>query len=395
MLHASSRVKLGNSNSTIGKRDEQYLQTAVTTDRFVRKKSSKPSLGSYQNRHLKKILLARKRDQKCGAHCPAAFSSTVLKIDNSPWLRNAMAILFAFLLLPFSAQASHPEKLIKVSTAKDGVRTIFYVDNLQATYVTVTFEMELANLSCTHEIPCTITFPPRSHSEAFSLAPKVADKDSSWSYTYYATWGRLDVVHDDSAVYILPFAVGTAYPVSQGYEGTFSHTGGDRYSIDFRMPVGTPVHCARDGEVVGVKDDSDTGGPEKKFEWDANYVLVRHSDGTLGHYVHLMKGGCRVKVGQRVKAGDWIALSGNTGFTTGPHLHFAVFKAHDGKNRETIPVRYRTFQAADAISLKEGQVYTAVMPSSALRPAAVPVEAVTTTVTTPGGLPEAAGKPHS
>ena len=66
------------------------------------------------------------------------------------------------------------------------------------------------------------------------------------------------------------------------------------------MPEGTPVHAARDGVVVGTKDDSNRGGSSKKYEWDANFVLIRHSDGTLGHYVHLQKGGVTVKVGDTV-----------------------------------------------------------------------------------------------
>ncbi|MDB6036827.1 MAG: putative secreted peptidase [Verrucomicrobiales bacterium] len=368
---------------------------------------------------MKLILFENKWDRARFEKCPAPPWLDVQKMDNlgasgsrfetdphfprqnlpfGSSIRNFLlfVILNFLLTMPLFAQGGRSEKLIKVTTGKEGNRTLFYVDNLQASYVTVTFELDLANLGCTHELPYTVTLPPRSHTEAFDLTPKNSDKDSSWSYTYYATWGRLNVKHDDSAVYILPFAVGTAYPVSQGYDGNFSHTGGDRYSLDFRMPLGTPVHCARDGEVVGIKDDSEIGGPDKKFEWDANYVLVRHADGTLGHYVHLMKGGCRVKVGQHVKAGDWIALSGNTGFTTGPHLHFAVFKAHDGKTRETIPVRYRTFQASEAIALKEGQVYRAILPG--LTPptvAPVPVSAVTTTRPPSQRLPEAAGKPQS
>jgi len=293
-------------------------------------------------------------------------------------VRNCACCFFFSMLLsaPVPAQSSPPEKLIRISTVKEGSKTQFYVDNLQATDVTVTFELDLVNFACTHEAPYTVTFPPKSHTEAFEVSPRDPDQDSSWSYTYYATWGRLDVVHDDSAEYLLPYATGTFYPVSQGYNGAYSHTDGDRYSIDWRMPSGTPVHCARDGEVVGSKDDSESGGPDKKFEWDANYILVRHVDGTLGHYVHLMKGGNRVKIGQRVKAGDWIALSGNTGHTTGPHLHFAVFKAHDGRSRETIPVRYRTFQSSVAIQLKEGKVYRAVLPPTA-EPAIAPANAIT------------------
>ena len=125
------------------------------------------------------------------------------------------------------------------------------------------------------------------------------------------------------------------------------------------MDIGTHVHAARGGVVVGSRDDSSIGGPDKKYEWDANYVLIKHDDGTYGHYVHLQKGGNRVKVGDIVKPGDWIGCSGNTGHTTGPHLHFAVFKAVDGKSRQTFPVRFNA-NGLLAQTLKEGTTYRAL-----------------------------------
>jgi murein DD-endopeptidase MepM/ murein hydrolase activator NlpD len=64
----------------------------------------------------------------------------------------------------------------------------------------------------------------------------------------------------------------------------------------------------------------------------------------------------RVKVGQRVAIGDVIGLSGNTGFSSGPHLHFNVFKAKDGKTRESIPVKFRTGDGVET-TLMTGQVY--------------------------------------
>ena len=96
----------------------------------------------------------------------------------------------------------------------------------------------------------------------------------------------------------------------------------------------------------------------RKFQKCANFILIQHSDGTIGIYGHLKKGGNKVKVGDRVKAGDLIGLSGNTGFTNGPHLHFSVFKSKDGRERLSLPVKFQSTEHG-AISLVSGESYTA------------------------------------
>lgn len=274
------------------------------------------------------------------------------------WITKRFGLLFG-LALAISARAEAGEqKLVKISTQKKDGATEFFVENLQHAEVTVTIEMETKNLTCSEALPYTATIQPRSKLNVFSLKQTDRDQDSSWSYTYYATWGALEAQHDDKAVYFLPFAAGQSYPVSQGFHGKYSHTGGDCYSIDFKMPVGTPVHAARGGVVVGVKEDSDKGGGDKKFEWDANYILIKHEDGTFGHYVHLQKDGAKVKLGQRVQVGELIGFSGNTGHSTGPHLHFAVFRAESGKQRETIAIKYHTNPSVAEL-LAEGRSYKA------------------------------------
>lgn len=266
-------------------------------------------------------------------------------------------IILLLALLPLDLAAGE-QRLIKISTQKRDERTEFVIENLQYADVTVTLEMEITNLTASQSLPLTVTLAPRTKTTVLDVAPANPGADSSWSYTYFATWGSLHVTHDDAHIYNLPFESGRMFPVSQGFHGKYSHTGGDCFSIDFKMPEGTPVHAARDGVVVGTKDDSDAGGSDKKFEWDANYILIRHSDGTLGHYVHLKRGGCRVKVGQKVKTGEMIGQSGNTGHSTGPHLHFAVFKAQSGKQRETVPIKYRTTPLMAEV-LAEGRSYQA------------------------------------
>ncbi len=122
----------------------------------------------------------------------------------------------------------------------------------------------------------------------------------------------------------LPFAAGTPHQVIQGVDGTFSHFGRYRFAWDFEMPEGTPVLAAADGTVVEVIDWFDAGGPDRSFEEKANLVVIDHGRGRMSVYQHLRRGGALVHEGDRVARGQPIGQSGNTGWTTRPHLHFEV-----------------------------------------------------------------------
>jgi murein DD-endopeptidase MepM/ murein hydrolase activator NlpD len=245
---------------------------------------------------------------------------------------------------------------VKVAARRDGTVTRFYVQNSERSEVTMTFDFFTVNMKGDIQFPYTATFGP-GETEAFALSP--VDSESHWQYSYtnYYKLGS-SVAVPDSFVYLLPYESGTVYRVSQGYNGGYSHKGANQYAVDWKMPEGTPVRAARGGLVVKIKDDSDKGGNTVAYDRYNNYVLIRHEDGTLGHYCHLQKGGVRVTPGEVVKAGDFIALSGNTGFSSGPHLHFCVFKTRDGKNRESIPVQFRVADRG-VLTLAEGRKYKA------------------------------------
>ena len=125
--------------------------------------------------------------------------------------------------------------------------------------------------------------------------------------------------------YAYPLAGGDLR-VEQGFGGAWSHNDEQsHYAVDFAAPIGTQVFAARGGTVMQVESDFDKAGLNlEKYGGRANYVRIVHDDGSMALYAHLREGGVLVRVGQRVEKGQEIGLSGNTGFTSGPHLHFAV-----------------------------------------------------------------------
>ncbi|MDR2309074.1 MAG: M23 family metallopeptidase [Paucimonas sp.] len=137
--------------------------------------------------------------------------------------------------------------------------------------------------------------------------------------------------------YLYPFPwKGGPFRLSQGPNGRFSHFGPrSRYAMDIAMPEGTPIIAARGGMVVKVENAQVGRGNNPA----GNFVRILHPDGTMGVYLHLMRGSVVVKEGQRVVVGQSLAKSGNTGNSTGPHLHFVV-QRNVGLALESIPYRF-------------------------------------------------------
>ncbi len=124
--------------------------------------------------------------------------------------------------------------------------------------------------------------------------------------------------------YLLPI------PKERITEASFNHSpahvGNLCNSIDFYVPQGTKVFAAASGIVIDVLGNSRAKGNTTPYWALGNSIEIRHGNGECTHYEHLKYKGVKVNIGERVKAGDVIGLSGNTGFTEKPHLHFQVNK---------------------------------------------------------------------
>lgn len=144
---------------------------------------------------------------------------------------------------------------------------------------------------------------------------------------------------DTSFVYSLPFESKKSHLIVQGYFGIFSHQ--ERAALDFKMKRGTHIVAVRDGIVIRVKEDGSKGGWSKKYRNQGNNIVIQHSDNSRSGYWHLQKDGALVNVGDTVKQGQLIGLSGKTGYAATPHLHFIVWKSSGGNWRQ-IATRFQT-----------------------------------------------------
>ena len=265
------------------------------------------------------------------------------------------------------AQAKH-------SRTKDGKLRTFFVGYKKRNGVTVliaennnaypvTLMVKLENLKNYHvdkPSPYHVEVDPHSKMEIMHL--RVKDKKALSSVRWRYSWlmGREDAQHDRSFVYALPFKRGSMVLVSQGFNGKATHTGKSRYAVDFVADEGTRVYAARGGKVIATENSFDKGGFDKSFGKYANYITIEHTDHTMGQYYHLQQGGVNVKVGQYVSKGQFIGLSGNTGYTSGPHLHFGVYKVDsDYRSLTTLPIKFNT-NIGVVNAPKKGDVFKAV-----------------------------------
>jgi len=283
-----------------------------------------------------------------------------------------LGLLLACVGLP--AHASITDYPFRLVTKNLGAEQELVAENDGPAAITVYITLSGENYASDRTWPQTVVVPPQTAlpiGRVFSADRNAGAYNFLFRYSHH--FGRLEVVHDQNAVYRLPFQEGHGYAVTQAYGGKLtSHNNRENlYAVDFAMPVGTPVTAARGGVVVDATVRHKEGGFDMRFIDKANTVAVMHDDGTVAEYAHLSHGVDIVKLGQRVAAGDLIGHSGNTGYSSGPHLHFIVSKPSvvDGKvARQSVPVLFYASDPTVRFAAQSGVTFTANYGSSAPAP---------------------------
>ena len=192
--------------------------------------------------------------------------------------------------------------------------------------------------------------PPRSRMILLKLAQLDEAVPGNAGYRYLTLPGDPDSVHAPSEPYRAPFAVAGSFPISQAFPTGITHLTPDSYyAVDVTMPIGTDIYAARAGTVFEVASTNFRGGidPDRDLP-SANLIRILHEDGTYAVYAHLNWNTIRVRPGDKVQRGEYIADSGNTGFSSGPHLHFAVMR-NKGLRVESLPVVFEGRNNAEVV----------------------------------------------
>jgi murein DD-endopeptidase MepM/ murein hydrolase activator NlpD len=167
-----------------------------------------------------------------------------------------------------------------------------------------------------------------------------SDERPELQFNWSVALGSPEATHSPPRPYRAPFALGTSYRVTQAYPDHITHVTPDSLqAIDIALPDGTAVYAARAGTVINVRHDGFRGGAVSVMSDQANLIEILHDDGTIAVYGHLHWDSIRVHIGQHVALGEYIADSGNTGFSSGPHLHFAVWR-NAGDTDVSVPVQF-------------------------------------------------------
>lgn len=237
---------------------------------------------------------------------------------------------------------SDPSALADLEVVRNGDASEVYVSNRLGGPIQVQLLLtEARNVIADPELPLTQLLPAQSRVLLSRIVPGPGEA-ASYAVGMSAMPGDPQAIPSNT-VYALPMDESSNWQLGQGFHGGFSHEDEqNRYAVDLVVPTGTPILAARDGVVMQVESAFDrTGLNKQKYGERANLVRILHDDGTMAVYAHLQENGVYVRVGERVTVGQQIAASGNTGYSSGPHLHFCL-QVNTGMRLVSIPFRMVT-----------------------------------------------------
>lgn len=231
-------------------------------------------------------------------------------------------------------QPRSQQKSVQLLKQRQGTHEVLVLQNDLYAPVEVRLNLELQGNTQALSRQRRWVVPARSRKSLLTLSPQVAGRPLRYRYRYSYALGDPSILPKPYR-YPLPWR-GGPFRLTQGPNGKYSHfSPKGRYAQDIAMPVGTPILAARGGVVVETRNSQAgrAGNPS------GNFVRVLHDDSTMSVYLHLQRGSVQVREGQRIRVGQLLARSGNTGRSTGPHLHFVV-QRNVGLAVESIPFEF-------------------------------------------------------
>jgi murein DD-endopeptidase MepM/ murein hydrolase activator NlpD len=197
-----------------------------------------------------------------------------------------------------------------------------------------------SNVTAKPALPKRFVVEPGKSASLFKVNADGQTGARKFTLSYRYVIGRPLVDYISTEPYQPPLAPGARFQITQAFGGQYSHQDAqNHYAVDIMMPEGTPVHAARAGTVLEVENDFFKSGQQQAYADKANSIRILHDDGSMAVYAHLALEQARVQPGSKVRAGDLIGFSGNTGFTSGPHLHFAV-QINQGMELVSVPFQF-------------------------------------------------------
>lgn len=246
-------------------------------------------------------------------------------------------LVIVMLLISSNFQA-HEKVRIYYEKFSEGF--VIYADNLEYCPVSIQLNFDLTNMtSRTGASSLFVINPQKTRQLLTKLTSVKKDRPSQFAYTYNVSFGDNNLnTYDVDFEYALPFEKNSSFILLQGYNGAFTHM--NENALDFNMPVGTPITAIRDGVVIKLMEEHTAVCPEKECGQYNNYIIIYHADGTFAEYTHLKEMGVIVNEGDQITQGQLIGYSGNTGWSSGPHLHLMVYFQRF-KQRETLKTKFK------------------------------------------------------